>query len=46
MNMIFEEGEVPNDFRKTLIKNCIRKVIRAVVNLRVFPSENLQQVRL
>ena len=33
MNMIFEKGEVPNDFRKTLIKQCIRKVTRVNVGI-------------
>ena len=31
MNMIFEKGEVPNEFRKTLIKPLYKKVIRVSV---------------
>ena len=31
MNVIFEKGEVPNDFRNTLIKPLYRKVIRVSV---------------
>ena len=30
-NMIFEKGEVPNEFRKTLIKPQYKKVIRVSV---------------
>ena len=37
MNMIFEKGEVHNDFRKTLINPYIRKVVRtSVVIIEVF----------
>ena len=34
MNMIFEKGEVPNDFRKTLIRRLYKKMTRvSVVNV-------------
>ena len=31
MNMIFEKGEVPNNFRNTLINYCIRKLVNIVI---------------
>jgi len=33
MNMIFEKGEVPNDFRKTLIKPLYKKGDESVSEL-------------
>jgi hypothetical protein len=36
VNTIFEKGEVPSDFRTTLLKPCTRKVVRVSVVLAWF----------